>query len=155
MAVYYTSLAAAVLLGVRGQILLKLAADGSATFIGQFLNSLTIIGFAIYIFAALCYVVALKNTVSIAFPSASASYAIVAVPAHLLWNKPLGWSRIAGLLLIEAVCRSPALNDPTFATLIYPGLSALSASGIPRSSPARRGTPGGLSQNMTLASGHP
>jgi drug/metabolite transporter (DMT)-like permease len=112
MAVYYTSLAAAVLLGVRGQILLKLAADGSATFIGQFLNSLTIIGFAIYIFAALCYVVALKNTVSIAFPSASASYAIVAVPAYLLWNKPLGWSRIAGLLLIGSGVPITSIERP-------------------------------------------
>jgi small multidrug resistance pump len=101
MVVYYTSLVAAILLGVGGQILLKLAADGSATIVGQFLNPLTMIGLGIYIFAAFCYIVALKRIpVSIAFPSVSASYAIVAVLAHLLWNEPLGWPQIAGLLLI-------------------------------------------------------
>jgi small multidrug resistance pump len=101
MLVYYTSLAAAILLGVCGQILLKSAADGSATVTGQFLNPLTIIGLGIYICAAFCYVVSLKKIpVSIAFPSVSASYAIVALLAHLLWDEPLGWSQIAGLLLI-------------------------------------------------------
>jgi small multidrug resistance pump len=101
MVIYYTSLAAAILLGVGGQILLKLAANGSETIVGQFLNPLTMIGLGIYIFAAFCYIVALKRIpVSIAFPSVSASYAIVAVLAHLLWNEPLGWPQIAGLLLI-------------------------------------------------------
>jgi len=101
MIVYYTSLAAAILLGVGGQLLLKSAADGSATLVEQFLNPLTMIGFGIYIFAAFCYIVALKKIpVSIAFPSVSASYAIVALLAHLLWDEPLGWPQIAGLLLI-------------------------------------------------------
>jgi small multidrug resistance pump len=101
MAVYYTSLTAAILLGVGGQIALKSAADGSAGLLGQFLSPMTIIGFTIYILAAVCYIVALKKIpVSIAFPSVSASYAIVAVIAHLFWNEPLGWPQIAGLLLI-------------------------------------------------------
>ena len=101
VAIYYTSLTAAILLGVGGQIALKSAADGSATLLGQFLSPMTVIGFTIYILAAVCYVVALKKIpVSIAFPSVSASYAIVAVIAHLFWNEPLGWPQIAGLLLI-------------------------------------------------------
>jgi small multidrug resistance pump len=101
MVVYYISLAAAILLGVGGQILLKSAADGSVSVVGQFLNPLTMIGFGIYIFAAFCYIVALKKIpISIAFPSVSASYAIVALLAHLLWNEPLGWPQIAGLVLI-------------------------------------------------------
>jgi small multidrug resistance pump len=101
MVVYYISLAAAILLGVGGQILLKSAADGSASVVGQFLNPLTMIGFGIYIFAAFCYIVALKKIpISIAFPSVSASYVIVALLAHLLWNEPLGWPQIAGLVLI-------------------------------------------------------
>ena len=41
-----------------------------------------------------------KLPVSIAFPSVAASYAIVAVIAHLLWNEPLGWPQFAGILLI-------------------------------------------------------
>ena len=101
MAVYYTSLTAAILLGVGGQIALKSAADGAAGLVAQILNPMTIIGFTIYILAAVCYIIALKKIpVSIAFPSVSASYAIVAVLAHLLWHEPLGWPQIAGLFLI-------------------------------------------------------
>ena len=51
--------------------------------------------------AALCYMVALKRIpVSVAFPSVAASYAVVAVLAHLLWNEPFGWPQLAGLVLI-------------------------------------------------------
>ena len=97
----YVCLAMAILLGIGGQIALKSAADGSGTIIGQIINPLTIIGFAIYILAALCYIVALKKIpVSIAFPSVSASYVLVAVLAHLLWNEPFGLPQITGLLLI-------------------------------------------------------
>jgi small multidrug resistance pump len=101
MAVYYTSLVAAILLGIAGQISLKLGAEGSTTVTAQFLNPLTIIGLAVYATAAPCYVLALKRIpVSIAFPSVSASYAIIAVVGHLLWKEPLGWPQMAGIVLI-------------------------------------------------------
>ena len=101
MSVYYTSLVAAILFGIAGQIALKSAAEQSATITAQFLSPLTIIGLAIYIVAALCYILALKKIpVSIAFPSVAASYAVVAVLAHLLWNEPLGWPQLAGIVLI-------------------------------------------------------
>jgi multidrug transporter EmrE-like cation transporter len=101
MSVYYTSLVAAILLGIAGQIALKSAAEGSATVTAQFLNPLTIVGLAVYIVAALCYILALKKIpVSIAFPSVAASYAVVAVLAHVLWNEPLGWPQLAGIVLI-------------------------------------------------------
>lgn len=101
MTVYYASLAAAILFGIAGQIALKAAADDSATIAAQFLNPLTMLGFAIYVLAALCYIVALKKIpVSLAFPSVSASYAIVAVLAHLFWGEPFGWPQIAGIALI-------------------------------------------------------
>jgi small multidrug resistance pump len=99
--IYYVSLVAAVLFGIAGQIALKSGALGSATVAAQFLNPLTIVGFAIYVLAALFYIVALKKIpVSVAFPSVGASYAIVAVLGHLLWNEPFGWPQIGGLLLI-------------------------------------------------------
>ena len=48
-----------------------------------------------------CYIVALKKIpVSVAFPSVSASYAIVAIIAHIFWGEALGWPQIAGILLI-------------------------------------------------------
>jgi small multidrug resistance pump len=101
MSVYYTSLVAAILLGTAGQIALKSAAEGSPTVIAQFLNPLTMIGLAVYIVAALCYILAIKKIpVSIAFPSVAASYAVVAVLAHILWNEPLGWPQLAGIVLI-------------------------------------------------------
>ena len=50
---------------------------------------------------ALLYIVALKEIpVSVAFPSVAASYAVVAVLAHLLWNEPFGWPQLGGLVLI-------------------------------------------------------
>jgi multidrug transporter EmrE-like cation transporter len=101
MLIYYASLVVAILLGIGGQLALKSAANDSPTLVDQFLNPLTIVGFAIYIAAALCYIVALKKIpVSVAFPSVSASYAILAVLAHILWAEPLGWPQIAGILLI-------------------------------------------------------
>ena len=100
MAIYYTSLSAAILLGVGGQILLKLAADGSATVVGQFLTPLT---------------------VSIAFPSVSASYAIVAVLAHLLWNEPLGWPQSGGHSIERRVADSSALKPDSTEKTPDPG----------------------------------
>jgi drug/metabolite transporter (DMT)-like permease len=38
--------------------------------------------------------------VSVAFPSVSLSYAIVAVMGHWLFNEPFGWQQIAGIVLI-------------------------------------------------------
>ena len=101
MALSYLSLACAVLFGIAGQIALKSGAVGASSIIAQLVNPLTIIGFGIYVVAALCYIVALnKLPVSVAFPSVAASYAIVAIIAHLLWNEPFGWPQFAGILLI-------------------------------------------------------
>jgi small multidrug resistance pump len=101
MTIYYVSLAGAIMLGVAGQIALKSAALASPTVIAQFGNPLTLIGFAIYGLAALCYIVALnKIPVSVAFPSVAGSYVVVAIIGHLLWNEPFGWHQFAGLALI-------------------------------------------------------
>jgi small multidrug resistance pump len=101
MPLYYVSLAVSIVLGIGGQIALKSAANESATVMAQFLDPLTVLGLAIYVFAALCYILALKEIpVSIAFPSVAASYAVVAVLAHVLWNEPLGWPQMAGIVLI-------------------------------------------------------
>jgi small multidrug resistance pump len=101
MSLSYLSLVAAILLGIVGQIVLKSAAVGAPSLGAQFLNPLTIAGLAVYGFAALAYVAALNRIpVSIAFPSVAASYAVVAVIAHFLWNEPLGWAQLGGIVLI-------------------------------------------------------
>jgi undecaprenyl phosphate-alpha-L-ara4N flippase subunit ArnE len=103
MALYYGALALAILLGIGGQIALKAGAVEAPTLWAQFLSPLTISGFAIYVVAALCYIVALKRiAVSVAFPSVAASYAAVAIIAHFLWDEPFGWTQFGGLVLIGA-----------------------------------------------------
>jgi small multidrug resistance pump len=99
---YYTSLSASILLGIAGQITLKTGANASATIAAQFLNPMTILGLVIYLCAAICYIVALKRIpVSLAFPSVSASYVVVAVLAHVFWGEPFGWPQIGGIVLIS------------------------------------------------------
>ncbi len=100
---YYSCLAVSILLGIVGQITLKTAANSSATISAQFLDPLTIAGLAIYFVAALSYIVALKRIpLSLAFPSVSVSYAIVALLAHMLWGEPFGWPQIVGTALISS-----------------------------------------------------
>jgi small multidrug resistance pump len=97
----YLSLAGAVLLGIIGQMVLKAATIGAPSLMTQLLSPLTLGGLVIYAAAAIAYVVALnKIPVSIAFPSVAASYAVVAVLAHFLWDEPLGWPQLAGIALI-------------------------------------------------------
>ena len=103
MGLSYVSLAVAIVLGIAGQIVLKMGSVGAATLTAQLFNPVTWAGLVIYGFAAIAYVVALhKIPVSIAFPSVAASYAVVAVLAHLLWNEPLGWPQWGGIALIGA-----------------------------------------------------
>lgn len=104
MLLSYAALAAAILIGVVGQLLLKTgvtrAADGLLT---QFLSPYIVGGLAAYGLAAICYIVAIKRIpVSIAFPSVALSYVLVAIAAHLLWNEALGWQQFAGIGLIAA-----------------------------------------------------
>lgn len=99
---FYGALGAAILCGVVGQILLKQGA-GAADFIAQLLRPSTIVGLGFYALAALLYIVALRKIpVSVAFPSVSLSYVVVAVAGHFLWNEPFGMTQIGGLILICA-----------------------------------------------------
>ena len=98
----YICLGASIVLGIAGQITLKTAANSSATVTAQFLNPMTLVGLAIYLIAAICYIAALKRIpVSVAFPSVAISYVIVAVLAHILWGEPFGWPQIGGIGLIS------------------------------------------------------
>ena len=97
----YLGLGAAILLGICGQVALKSAAVGAPSFLAQLFNPLTIAGLVIYGLASIAYIAALNRIpVSVAFPSVAASYAIIAVLAHILWNEPLGWQQIGGIALI-------------------------------------------------------
>ncbi len=98
---YYAALAFGILCGICGQIALKAGSDGAATLLAQFLNRFTILGFAVYVLGAIFYIIALKRIpVSLAYPSVSASYIIVGLVAHFLWNEPFGAAQLVGIALI-------------------------------------------------------
>jgi small multidrug resistance pump len=101
MTLYYGFLAAAIVAGVIGQVLLKTGSDGSVSVMTQFLNPFTVVGFGMYGLAGVLYVVAIKKIpVSLAYPSVAVSYIAVGVIAHFMWNEPFGLPQLGGMLLI-------------------------------------------------------
>ena len=100
MLVYYTALGLGIVAGIAGQMLLKAGAD-APDFASQLLRPSTLAGLALYGSAAFLYIFALRKLpVSVAFPSVSLSYAIVAVLGHYLFGEPFGLKQIGGIVLI-------------------------------------------------------
>lgn len=100
MTVYYLALGIGILAGIAGQLLLKAGAD-APDFVSQLLRPSTLAGLALYGSAAFLYIIALRKIpVSVAFPSVSLSYAIVAVLGHFLFGEPFGIKQIGGIVLI-------------------------------------------------------
>ena len=100
MTVYYVALGISILAGIAGQMLLKAGAD-APDFFSQLLRPSTLAGLAFYGAAAFLYIIALRKIpVSVAFPSVSLSYAIVAVFGHFLFGEPFGIKQIGGIVLI-------------------------------------------------------
>lgn len=98
---YYLSLTAGILLGVMAQLMLKTGAERTADVARQFLDPFTILGIGLYGLAAVFYIAAIKKIpISLAFPSVSLSYVVVAVVAHYAWGEPLGLPQLAGIALI-------------------------------------------------------
>lgn len=99
---FYVALATGILLGVAGQLLLKVGA-GNESLLQQFLAPQSIIGLALYFAAAICYMLALRRIpVSVAFPSVSLSYVLVALLAFWLYGEPLTLPKLAGIALVCA-----------------------------------------------------
>jgi multidrug transporter EmrE-like cation transporter len=100
MFIYYAALGLGILTGIVGQMLLKSGAS-APDFMSQLMRPTTLAGLALYGSAAFLYLVALRKIpVSVAFPSVSLSYAIVAVLGHYLFNEPFGLKQIGGIALI-------------------------------------------------------
>ena len=104
MLLSYIALAAAILIGVVGQLLLKTGVDrADGGLLAQFLSPFTIGGLVAYGLGAIFYIAAIRRIpVSIAFPSVAFSYVLVAIAAHFLWQEALGWQQFAGIALIAA-----------------------------------------------------
>lgn len=98
----YIALAAGILLGVVGQMLLKAGAEaGAGSVIQQFLAPSSVLGLGLYFAAAVCYMLALRKLpVSVAFPAVSLSYVVVAVAAYYLYGESLGALKLLGIACI-------------------------------------------------------
>jgi len=102
MTVFYVALGVGILLGVAGQVLLKAGAGGE-TLLQQFFSLPSMAGLVLYFAAALCYMYALRRIpVSIAFPSVSLSYVLVALLGFWLFGEAMSMPKLAGILLVCA-----------------------------------------------------
>ena len=100
---HYLALASSIAVGVGAQVLLKVGASGTETATAQFLRVPTIAGLVLYMVSAVLYVVALRKiTISVAFPTVSLAYVLIAVIDHFVFKESLGVAQIGGLLLIIA-----------------------------------------------------
>ena len=100
MTIYYAVLGVSILAGIAGQILLKLGSD-APDFWSQVFRPSTIVGLGFYAAAAFLYIIALRKIpMSVAFPSVSVSYVIVAVVGHYFFGEPFGIKQMAGIVLI-------------------------------------------------------
>ncbi|AFZ52098.1 EamA family transporter [Dactylococcopsis salina] len=98
---HYLALGISITGGIFGQLLLKSGALKSNTGILFFLDPKLIGGLFLYFLSALFYIFALKKIpLSVAFPSVSISYVVVAYLAHLIWNEPFGINQLLALSLI-------------------------------------------------------
>lgn len=101
---YFIALVSSICLSVVGQISLKAGALQSKANDGfLYFQKFTLVGLFIYFSAALLYIYALKRIpVSVASPSVSISYIVVAYLAHVIWGEAFGVRQIQALLLIGA-----------------------------------------------------
>jgi len=98
---YYLALFAGIVFGVAGQVLLKIGSARTADIVAQFLDLFTLLGLGAYGAGAVFYIVAIKKIpISLAFPTVSVSYIVVALIAHYAWREPLGLPQLAGIALI-------------------------------------------------------
>lgn len=99
---FVAALAASIVLGTTGQLLLKSAA-AEGTFAGQLLSVASIVGLAFFGGSAFCYMYAIRKIpISVALPSVSLSYVLIAFAAHWLYGEPLDAPKLAGIALIVA-----------------------------------------------------
>jgi len=101
VSLHHLALAAAVLGGVVGQLLLKTGSVGTDSLWAQLARPATLLGLACYGGSAIAYLVALQRIpVSIAFPSVALSYVVIAALGAWLWAEPIGASKAVGIGLI-------------------------------------------------------
>ena len=100
MALYWAALAAAILISMVGQTLLKSGA-AAPDFVAQLLNLSSLGGLCLYGGGALLYMLALRRIpMSVALPSTAVSYVVAALIGHYGFGEALSLVRVSGLTLI-------------------------------------------------------
>lgn len=103
MKLYYLALAVAIVVGVSGQVFLKLGASNATSIMEQFLRLQTMLGLLLYFVSGIFYVIAVRKIpVSIAFPSVSLSYVLMAGIDYFGFKESLGAAQLGGIALIIA-----------------------------------------------------
>ena len=101
----YVSLAVGILLVVVGQLSLKEGVIRSPSLASGFsvlFNPFVLAALSAYFVAALFYIFAIKQIpLSVAFPSVSLSYVVVAFFAHWIWGEPFARAQFLALVLIS------------------------------------------------------
>ena len=101
MTLAYLALAASILIGVGGQVCLKLGAANAGSVAEQFMRWQTISGLLLYIVSGIVYIIAVRKIpVMIAFPSVSLSYVLMAGIDYFWFKEALGLAQLAGIALI-------------------------------------------------------
>ena len=97
------ALAISIGVGIGGQLSLKAGAMLDIDKRGFIPHPYIFLGLSLYALAAVFYIFALRKIpVSVAFPSVSISYVIVAYLASLIWKEPFGWQQIVALIAITS-----------------------------------------------------
>lgn len=100
----YLSLAIGITIGIGAQLSLKAGAlrvSESSSIFSSLLSPYVLIGLFAYFIAALFYINAIKQIpLTMAFPSISISYVVVALLSHSIWGESFGLWHILALLLI-------------------------------------------------------
>lgn len=97
----YWALCLSILLAIAGQLLLKTGTTLGVSEETVLPHPAILAGLACYGVGALVYLQAIRTIpLSVAYPSLSISYVLVAVLAHFIWREPLSWQHLAALVLI-------------------------------------------------------
>jgi small multidrug resistance pump len=100
---YCLALGGSILVGVGAQLALKVGTAASDSVATQFARPSTWVGLMLYLVSAILYVITLrKMTISVAFPTVSLAYILIAAIDHFVFKEPVGLGQLAGTVLIIA-----------------------------------------------------
>lgn len=102
MSLHWGVLAAAIVISMAGQTLLK-AGAAAPSFVAQVLDLRTLAGLCLYGGSAILYIIALRRIpMSVALPCTAVSYVAAALIGHFAFAESLGATQMGGIALICA-----------------------------------------------------